>query len=244
MSFILSGTKPKKASETKETVGPTSQSNPSPTPSPVATSPFPRTPVRVVKVIDGDTINIESDGQKETIRMIGLDAPESVDPRKPVQCFGVEASNKLKDLIDGKSVFLEDDPSQGERDKYNRLLRYVFLEDGTNIDKLMISEGYAHEYTYNLPYKYQEEFKQAGREAREAKRGLWADDSCKVLPAATSAPENESLASTGTGNFTCSGKTKCGEMASCEEARFYLKNCDLSRLDADKDGIPCESLCR
>lgn len=132
----------------------------------------------VTKVTDGDTIKVNIDGTIETIRMIGLDTPETVDPRKPVQCFGIEASNKAKELLSGKKVRLESDPTQGNRGKYGRLLRYVWLEDGTLYNKKMISDGYASEYTYNTPYKYQVEFKQAETEARNAKRGLWADDAC------------------------------------------------------------------
>ena len=69
-------------------------------------------------------------------------------------------------------------PVQGERDKYGRLLAYLFLPDGTNINLAMIAGGYAHEYTYNLPYKYQTQFKAAEKTAREAKLGLWADAAC------------------------------------------------------------------
>ena len=134
---------------------------------------------KVVRVVDGDTVAVEINGNKETIRLIGIDTPETVDPRKPVECFGIEASNKAKEILTGKSVKLEADSIVGERDKYGRLLRYIFLEDGTNFNKTMISEGYAYEYTYNSPYKYQDKFKQAEKEAREAERGLWADGVCE-----------------------------------------------------------------
>lgn len=196
----------------------------------------------VSSVIDGDTIQVVIDGKKETIRLIGIDSPETVDPRKPVQCFGKEASEKAKSLLSGKSVRLESDTTQGERDKYQRLLRYVFLEDGTNFNKLMISEGYAHEYTYGTPYKYQTEFKQAQKEAEASKVGLWADNAC---PTASPQPSTQTSGTnpTTTGEFTCAGKTTCGQMASCAEAQFYLNSCGVSRLDGDKDGVPCESLC-
>lgn len=196
----------------------------------------------VSSVIDGDTIQVVIDGKKETLRLIGIDTPETVDPRKPVQCFGKEASAKAKSLLSGKSVGLESDPTQGERDKYQRLLRYVFLEDGTNFNKLMISEGYAHEYTYNTPYKYQSEFKQAQKEAETSNVGLWADDAC---PTGTPQPSTQTSGTSPatTGEFTCAGKTTCGQMASCAEAQFYLNTCGVSRLDGDKDGVPCESIC-
>ena len=151
-----------------------------------APAPKPQTPQaaeahRVAKVVDGDTIDVEIDGQVKRVRLIGVNTPETVDPRRPVECFGREASNKAKELLAGKRVRLEVDPSQDERDRYGRLLRYVFLEDGRNFNKLMIEEGYAYEYTYEQPYKYQAEFREAHIEAASNKRGLWSDDTCKGL---------------------------------------------------------------
>lgn len=134
---------------------------------------------QIVKVVDGDTIKVTVDGKVETVRLLGIDTPEVVDPRKPVQCFGKQASEKTKELLTGKSVVLEADRTQGDRDKYGRLLRYIYLEDGTFINEVLIRQGYAHEYTYQSnPYKYQAQFREAEREAREQKRGLWADSSC------------------------------------------------------------------
>ncbi len=133
----------------------------------------------VLHVVDGDTVTVQIGSVKETIRLIGIDTPEVVDPRKPVQCFGKEASDKAKELLSGKTIFLQSDSSQGERDKYKRLLRYVFLEDGTNFNEYMIREGYAHEYTYQSnPYQYQNEFIRAQEDARKNKRGFWAEDVC------------------------------------------------------------------
>jgi micrococcal nuclease len=129
-------------------------------------------------VIDGDTIDVEKDGARVRVRLIGVDTPETVDPRRLVQCFGKEASDKARELLEGKLVRLENDPSQGLYDKYDRMLAYVYLPDGTLFNSVMISEGYAHEYTYRLPYRYQKEFKAAERVAREKKMGLWADGVC------------------------------------------------------------------
>ena len=133
---------------------------------------------KVIKVVDGDTIDVDINGEISRLRLIGIDTPETVDPRKPVQCFGREASNKAKELLQGQFIFLESDETQGERDKYKRLLRYVFLPDGTNYGLFMISEGYAHEYTYSEPYKYQAEFKQAEIDARSGNKGLWSPETC------------------------------------------------------------------
>lgn len=134
---------------------------------------------KVNRVVDGDTIKVYINNKLESIRLIGLDTPETVDPRKKVQCFGIEASNKAKKLLSGKNVILEKDETQDERDKYGRLLLYVYLEDGTFFNKWMIENGYGHEYTYNIPYRYQAEFKNAEKYARENKLGLWADDACQ-----------------------------------------------------------------
>lgn len=210
----------------------------------------------VSSVVDGDTVQVEIDGKEETLRLIGINTPETVDPRKPVECFGKEASNKAKELLTGKSVQLEADSTQGERDKYNRLLRYVILGDGTNFNKKMIEDGYAYEYTYNTPYKYQAEFKEAQKKAQEEKRGLWAEDTCNGelnfsqtktttetnQSASPSIPAVSQSVSTSSG-FTCSGKKTCGQMVNCEEAYFYLNNCGVGSLDRDKDGIPCETIC-
>jgi len=138
---------------------------------------------KVVKVIDGDTVDVDISGKVTRLRLIGMDTPEVVDPRKPVQCFGREASAKAKELLSGQLVGLESDPSQGELDKYGRTLRYVYLADGRSFNKLMIEEGYAHEYTYDTPYKYRAEYKEAQKTAEATKQGLWADDACQEVTA-------------------------------------------------------------
>src|SRR3989344_5182278 len=94
----------------------------------------------VVKVVDGDTIAVSLNGKTETIRIIGINTPETVDPRKTVECFGKEASNKAKEYFKEKdyNVWLEEDPTQGERDKYQRLLRYVFAGEGVSDYGLMM----------------------------------------------------------------------------------------------------------
>lgn len=135
--------------------------------------------VIVTRVVDGDTIIADINGAQEKIRLIGVDTPETVDPRKPVQCFGKEASAFTKNLLEGKEVRLEHDSSQGDRDKYGRLLRYVFLPDDTFINKEIIAQGYGHEYTYRTPYQHQADFRVAERSARETQRGLWSPTACK-----------------------------------------------------------------
>ncbi len=174
----------------------TDQTHISTTPSPVSTSASALVQAGVSEqnqgfeavvqnVVDGDTIKILfASSTLTTIRLIGIDTPETVDPRKPVQCFGKEASAKTKELLLGKKVRIELDSTQGTKDKYGRTLAYVYLESDASVkdelffNKYMIEKGYAHEYTYDMPYKYQAEFKLAERAAREAGLGLWAPGVC------------------------------------------------------------------
>ena len=87
-------------------------------------------PFAVVKVVDGDTIQVDANGQRLKVRMIGLDTPETVDPRKPVQCFGLQASAQAKTILGGRSVYLETDPSQDSVDRFGRTLAYVWINRG------------------------------------------------------------------------------------------------------------------
>lgn len=133
----------------------------------------------VTRVVDGDTIVVGLLDKEVKVRLIGIDSPESVDPRKPVECFGLEASAHLNDLIAGKRVRLDGDSSQADVDRYGRLLRYVYLGD-ENINRTMILDGFAFEYTYqDNPYLFQAGFRQAQAEARFEKRGLWAEGACE-----------------------------------------------------------------
>lgn len=112
--------------------------------------------VKLVRVIDGDTIEVEIESEIESVRLIGIDAPEIEGKTKEK---GIEAKNYLEKLVEGKKIRLEADETQDNRDIYNRLLRYVFLEDGKMVNAEMIKSGMAKEYTFKIPYKYQKEFK-------------------------------------------------------------------------------------
>ncbi len=120
-----------------------------------------------LRVIDGDTIVIEGD---EKVRLIGVDTPETVHPNKPVEYFGKEASQFTKQMVESKQVRLEYD--QQRKDKYGRTLAYVYLKDGTFLNLEIIKQGYGFAYT-KYPFKYLDEFREAEREARENKKGLW-----------------------------------------------------------------------
>lgn len=134
--------------------------------------------VRLVRVVDGDTLIVIKDEKEIRVRLIGINAPESVDPRRPVECFGKEAGAHLKEIIgDQVNLRLELDLSQGTYDKYGRLLAYVFTNK-VLLNRRMIADGYAYEYTYRLPYLYQADFKQAELMARETLVGLWSSEAC------------------------------------------------------------------
>jgi micrococcal nuclease len=137
---------------------------------------------RVTKVVDGDTVDVSMNGKTERVRVIGMDTPETKDTRTTVECFGREASARAAELLQGKDVFLETDESQDDRDKYKRLLRHLFIDGGeggrANFALEMIADGYAFEYTYDVPSRYQQEYRAAEREARVRGKGLWSARTC------------------------------------------------------------------
>ena len=122
----------------------------------------------VERAVDGDTLKL-SDGR--VVRLIGIDAPETVDPEKPVQCFGKEASAEAKKLLTGHAVKLVKDVSQV--DKYDRLLRYVYLGD-TFVNDFLVRQGFARADNFPPDEKFKTQLKQAQDEAKSEKRGLWA----------------------------------------------------------------------
>lgn len=135
-------------------------------------------PATVARVVDGDTIVVWIAGEEKKIRMIGINSPESVDPRKKVECFGKEASAHLSSLLGETSVLLVSDESQGDADRYGRLLRYVTLEDGTDINAAMIADGYAYEYMYDEAYERQSAYRLLEQDARSGLVGLWSSETC------------------------------------------------------------------
>ena len=162
---------------------------------------------RVISVTDGDTIRINYNGTSTPLRIIGIDTPETVDSRTDVECFGPEATKYLTSLLTGKSVKIEADPTQDDLDKYERLLRYVYL-DNEDVGLKMIEGGYASEYTYNLPYKNQAKYKAAEASAKQNKKGQWADGICGNTSATSSVVEQpkaqtQQVATTNTTTTKC-----------------------------------------
>jgi micrococcal nuclease len=122
---------------------------------------------KVNRAVDGNTLLLTNG---EYVRLIGVDTPETKHPEKPVERFGKEAYLFTKKMAEGKEVSLEYD--QTRRDRYGRILAYVYLSDGTFLNAEIIKQGYGFTYT-KYPFKYMEEFRRYEREARENGKGLW-----------------------------------------------------------------------
>ena len=208
----------------------------------------------VTKVVDGDTITLDT-GQ--TVRYIGIDTPETVSPSQPVQCYGREASAKNKELVEGKTVELEKDIS--ETDKYDRLLRYVYI-DGIFVNDYLVRQGYAHSSSYPPDIKHQDQLREAEQEARNQQRGLWGNVCNKpatpnptAKPIATTKPITQPFSQPKTQpqpvtNTSTGGDKDCSDFSSHTEAQAYFTgkggspSNNVDRLDSDHDGVACESL--
>ncbi len=194
----------------------------------------------VKEVIDGDTIKIDYEGTETSVRLIGVNTPETVDPRTTVECFGQEASDYLKTLLVGKKIKIEADSTQTDRDKYNRLLRYVYL-DNEDVGYKIISNGYGYEYTYNVPYDKQASYKDAQSVAEGGKRGLWANGVCSENTTETqdtTISTTPTVSANDTDYSTASG-TECtikGNINSSGEKIYHVpgqKYYDSTRIDTE-----------
>jgi len=198
---------------------------------------------KVIGVMDGDTIKIlTADKQEVKVRFNQIDAPEKDQP------WGQNSKQALSDLIFGKQVTVTDTST----DKYKRTLGTVML-GSVNINKQQVANGNAWAYRQ---YLKDQDYISLEDKAKSAKHGLWSLQADQIMPpwewrhggkakpnmAKVSSTEVKPKTSNSSG-FECGGKTKCGQMSSCAEARFYLEQCGLGRLDRDKDGVPCESIC-
>lgn len=169
-----------------------------PTPTPTATaSPPARQTAQVVSVIDGDTIRVSIAGRIFTVRYIGIDTPETVDPSRPVEPYGREAAEVNRRLVEGKTVELDKDVS--ETDRFGRLLRYVYVETfaGTvMVNAELVRLGYARVSTFPPDVKYAQLFLDLERQARALALGLWAQPSpTPTTPVALASPSPSPIAS-------------------------------------------------
>jgi endonuclease YncB( thermonuclease family) len=190
----------------------------------------------VVRVSDGDTIQVMHEGKAEKIRLSGIDCPESKQP------FGQAAKKFVLEIAAQKTVTVYVETT----DRYGRTVGEVILPDGRNLNKELVQAGYAWWYR---KYSINAVLGQLESEARSARRGLWSDPH-PVAPwdwrhnQKTSPTSKLSAAQpTPTTVHQCGTKRYCKQMTTCEEAMFYLRVCGLSTLDGNHDGVPCEALC-
>jgi micrococcal nuclease len=132
---------------------------------------------QVLAVADGDTILVDMYGQTETIRFIGVDTPETQHPNKPVQCYGPQASQYLKNRLEGEYVRLEVDPLSDNRDRYDRLLRFVYTKDDELVNLSLVSQGYGFAVT-GFKHSKLPEFVTSEAAAKNQRQGLWG--SCEI----------------------------------------------------------------
>lgn len=160
----------------------------------------------VVKVIDGDSLEVELSDRIEKVRLLGIDTPEMGRKDRVAEYLAVEATAFTRKLAEGKRVKLETDPHGDTRDRYGRALRYVYLPDERMLNAVILAEGYGHAYT-RFPFSRAEEFRRLEREAREAGRGLWNPEALPRLTADEAADHIGSMA------------TVCGTVASTKFAK-------------------------
>lgn len=130
----------------------------------------------VLKIIDGDTISVEINGEEKKIRILGINTPESVDPDRPVECYGIEASNYLKQWLGGSKIKIYYDRAKPKNDDYGRLLAYIMDSEQVDIGATLITKGYAKEYTYkNEWYAKQTQYRNLEKTAKDNSLGLWGE---------------------------------------------------------------------
>ena len=171
-------------------------------------------------VVDGDTIRVQFDGRRTTIRLIGVDTPELADRNDPSvgpQPFAREAADFTRRTVAGKRVRLEYEPSD-RFDRFGRTLAYVFLDDGTFVNRELVRVGFAHAYTH-FPFRYRKQFRADEMEARRQRRGLWAD----VAPP----PTGPVIANRASGIYHLPGQRHYRDVA--ERNRVYFDSEDAAR---------------
>lgn len=186
--------------------------------------------IKVVRAIDGDTIELE-DGRR--LRYIGVDTPELGGSGNSSECFARSAFDRNRALVVNKFVTLETDVS--ETDRYGRMLRYVYVGE-TMINEQLVKEGYANASSYPPDVKYQDRLRAAEQLARTNGSGLWS--SCSSPNTFPPPPEQTTQPNPST--FSCDCNKSCSAISSCAEAQFQLTSCGCSARDGDGDGRACD----
>jgi micrococcal nuclease len=195
----------------------------------------------VTRVVDGDTLKVTgAAGGVVTIRVLGIDTPETKHPGKPVQCWGPEATRFAQDTLDSKQVDLFTDPSQDARDRYGRLLAYVILPDRSNYSILAARAGAARSYVYSIPVGLHDEIQAAEKDAQHTGAGLWGPP-CNGSMVGPHPEPMQAQPAPPAGDLDPRFGT-CKEVIAHGYGPYYMGQ-DLEYdwyLDGDKDGIDCE----
>jgi micrococcal nuclease len=236
------GDKPPEDREATEPTKPKADRSPSKEERPTATpEPKPRRYL-VLDVIDGDTVEVGYRGGT-TIRVIGIDTPETVSPNTPDECFGAAASAAANRMLRGSKVALEFDPSQGRLDKYGRTLAYLRVPGTGDFGLAMIRRGFAAEYTYDTAYRYQARYQAAEARARAADRGLWGKcggpDVPLKQPPAPAKPERPN-GKCAPGYDPCVPPYPPDLDCADVDGPIDVTGSDPHGLDGDGDGVACE----
>jgi micrococcal nuclease len=197
---------------------------------------------RVVRVVDGDTVDVAlPGGRRERVRLIGIDAPEP----SSSECFARQATARARTLAEGKQVRLVADPSQDRRDRYRRLLAYVDLQSG-DLGRRLLADGFARVYVYRTPFRRLAEYERAESAARAGGRGLWG--ACRSAGSSRSAPlapplPTEKCHPSYPGVCIPPGPDlDCADVsARAFPVRHDVPDPDPHGFDGDGDGVGCES---
>lgn len=167
---------------------------------------------QVAGIVDGDTIKVWIGGTRVGVRLLGIDTPETVKPGYAQGCFGKQASSKMQSLVQSKQVHLVPDATQGDKDRYGRLLRYVVLPDGRDVSQQLIAGGFGREYTYAAAYAKQGTFRAAQSSAQATRAGLWGACSYESAfnPPATSSTPTAPLAVAPSASSTTAAQPPAG----------------------------------
>lgn len=205
---------------------------------------------KIIQIVDWDTIKVEYNWTWVTVRILWIDTPEKFETRTWYkECYWDESSDFAVNTLSWKLVYIVTDYTQDKFDKYWRLLAHIRLLDWTLYENLAIKNWYWFYYLYNIPTKYDEEYKKSEEDAKNNNLWVWKYCEGKRKPIENNNQINNTWIINESvpilNNFSCNTpKTFCTEMKSCEEAKFYLNSCSIWRLDGNKDGVPCESLCQ
>jgi endonuclease YncB( thermonuclease family) len=190
---------------------------------------------KVVGITDGDTLTLLTPEKRQVkVRLAEIDTPERNQP------YGTRARQALSDLAFGREARVV----VVDHDRYGRVVGRVYV-DSTDVNAALVRQGAAWVYR---DFARDRTLFALEDEARKAKRGLWKLPEAQRTPPwewrQASRAAKPRASSTGHVASSCGGKRTCKQMADCAEARFYLNSCGLTRLDGDRDGTPCEALCR